>query len=59
MIAAAALGGHIRVGFGNNLSLPDGRLAPDNAALVRCVADVARALGRTLADPAEARELLR
>jgi 3-keto-5-aminohexanoate cleavage enzyme len=31
---AALLGGHIRIGFENNLQLPDGRVAPDNAALV-------------------------
>ncbi|WP_018701035.1 3-keto-5-aminohexanoate cleavage protein [Amorphus coralli] len=32
--AAAYLGGHVRVGFENNTSLPDGSAAPDNAALV-------------------------
>jgi uncharacterized protein (DUF849 family) len=32
-IAAAALGGHARVGFENNFHLPDGSLAADNAAL--------------------------
>lgn len=47
--AAAALGGHARVGFENNLHLRDGRLAPDNAALVRQAAEVAAALGRPLA----------
>ncbi|MFZ2990401.1 3-keto-5-aminohexanoate cleavage protein, partial [Ideonella sp.] len=47
--AAAALGGHVRVGFENNLCLRDGRLAPDNAALVRQVVEVAAALGRPLA----------
>lgn len=31
--AAALLGGHVRVGFENNLWLPDGSLAPGNAAL--------------------------
>jgi 3-keto-5-aminohexanoate cleavage enzyme len=48
-IAAAALGGHARVGFENNLYLRDGTLAADNAALVRQVAEGARALGRPLA----------
>lgn len=47
--AAAALGGHVRVGFENNLHLRDGSLAPDNTALVAQMAESARALGRPLA----------
>lgn len=47
--AAAAFGGHARVGFENNLLTKDGRTAPDNAALVRQAVDTARALGRPLA----------
>ncbi len=46
---AVALGGHARVGFENNLLLNNGQIAPDNAALVRQVADSARVLGRSLA----------
>ncbi|MCW5713292.1 MAG: 3-keto-5-aminohexanoate cleavage protein [Bauldia sp.] len=38
-IAGALLGGDIRVGFENNILLPDGRLAPDNVALVRAVVE--------------------
>jgi uncharacterized protein (DUF849 family) len=53
--AAAALGGHARVGFENNLRLRDGRVAPDNAALVRQAAEVAAALGRPLATAAQIR----
>jgi uncharacterized protein (DUF849 family) len=53
---AAALGGHARVGFENNLRLRDGQLAPDNAALVRQAAEVAAALGRPLASAAQIRE---
>jgi 3-keto-5-aminohexanoate cleavage enzyme len=56
-ITAATLGGHVRVGFENNLHLPDGTLAPDNAALVRGVADVARTLGLAVATPDEAKHL--
>lgn len=48
-ITAAGLGGHVRVGFENNLFLKDGSVAPDNAALVAQVAEGARALGRPLA----------
>jgi uncharacterized protein (DUF849 family) len=38
MQAAIAAGGHCRVGFENNLHLKDGTSAPDNAALVRQLA---------------------
>lgn len=38
MQAAIAAGGHCRVGFENNLHLKDGTLAPDNATLVRQLA---------------------
>lgn len=47
--AAAALGGHVRVGFENNLRLKNDQSAPDNAALVMQAADAARCLGRPLA----------
>lgn len=57
-VAAAALGGHVRVGFENNLQLKDGRRAPGNAALVEQIRGAAEALGRPLADAARARELL-
>ncbi len=54
--AAAAFGGHARVGFENNLRLRDGRVAPDNAALVAQAAEVAAALGRPLASATQIRE---
>ena len=57
-IAAAALGGHARVGFENNLYLPDGTPAPDNAALVAAVARGADAIGRPLATIEQARQLM-
>ncbi len=56
-VLAATLGGHARVGFENNLHLPDGSVAPDNAALVAAVASGAPATGRPLADAATARRL--
>jgi uncharacterized protein (DUF849 family) len=49
VMAAAAMGGHVRVGFENNLSLLNGERAPDNAALVRQAAQAAACLGRPLA----------
>jgi 3-keto-5-aminohexanoate cleavage enzyme len=35
MLAATAQGGHVRLGFENNLLLPNGEIAADNAALIR------------------------
>ncbi len=58
VMAAAALGGHGRVGFENNLYLSDGARAPDNAALIAQFGAGARLLGRPLADAATARSLL-
>lgn len=57
-LAAAALGGHVRVGFENNLLLADGSLAASNAASVEAVARSVRAIGRPLADAAEGRRLM-
>ena len=53
--AAAALGGHVRVGFENNLQLKDGQTASDNAALVKQAAEAAASLGRPLASALEIR----
>lgn len=57
--AAATLGGHARVGFENNLLLPSGARAADNAELVSAAAAGARAIGRPLADAATARRLMK
>jgi uncharacterized protein (DUF849 family) len=54
--AAAALGGHVRVGFENNLQLKDGSRAPHNAALVAQAAEAAACLGRPLATARHIRE---
>lgn len=53
--AAAALGGHVRVGFENNLYLHNGERAPDNAALVAQAASAAACLGRPLASAQQIR----
>lgn len=55
---AAALGGHVRVGFENNLWLPDGSVATDNAALIRLAAAAAAGVGRALATADEARAIM-
>lgn len=52
------LGGHIRVGFEDNIYLKKGVLASSNAALVEMAAHLAEHLGRQVASPAEAREIL-
>lgn len=57
-LTAAAMGGHVRVGFENNFLMADGSVAPDNAALVGQVADAAKLLGRTVADADQARGFL-
>ena len=57
-LTAACLDGHARVGFENNLLLPDGRVAPDNAALVAATVAGARTIARPLADAAAARALM-
>ncbi len=53
---AALLGGHVRVGFENNLLLPDGRQAGSNAELVGTVASALHMLGLNLSDAAALRE---
>ena len=58
MQSAIRLGGHCRVGFENNQLLADGSTAADNASSVSLVASNASELGRAIATPAQARELL-
>lgn len=48
MAAAMGLGGHVRVGFENNLARADGTTPLSNAELVLNVADIARRSGRGL-----------
>jgi 3-keto-5-aminohexanoate cleavage enzyme len=43
--AAALLGGHARIGFENNLTLPDGERATSNAELVGAAASALEAVG--------------
>ncbi len=57
-IASAALGGHARIGFENNLLLPDGRVARDNAELAGSFAAVAHLLGYRLSTAHDMRALL-
>ena len=58
VLAAAGLGGHVRVGFENNLRLADGRLAVSNAQLVGQATVGAPLLGREIADITATRAFL-
>lgn len=55
---AIVLGGHVRVGFEDNVKLTRSELAQSNADFVRWVSGVAGAYGRPLATVKEARDLL-
>lgn len=55
---AIALGGHVRVGFEDNIWYRKGELAASNAQLVERIARIARELDRPLATPDEARDML-
>lgn len=55
---AIIMGGHVRVGFEDNIYLSKGVPAKSNAELVEKVVRIARELGREIATPAEAREIL-
>ncbi len=56
--AAAALGGNVRVGFEDNFHLPSGKMASSNGELVDAAARIVQLQGRTVAEPAEARDIL-
>ncbi|MEO3386962.1 3-keto-5-aminohexanoate cleavage protein [Mesorhizobium sp. CAU 1741] len=59
MQRAAHSGGHARVGFENNLWLPDGAVASSNAAIVSATATAALSSQRELATAEELRRLWR
>ncbi|MCL2620188.1 MAG: 3-keto-5-aminohexanoate cleavage protein [Defluviitaleaceae bacterium] len=51
-------GGHVRVGFEDNVYLSKGVIAKSNGELVEKVVRIAKELGREIATPAEARKIL-
>ncbi len=55
---SAAMGGHVRVGLEDSLWLDKGQLAKTNADQVKRVRQIIEGLGREIATPAEAREIL-
>ena len=56
---AIAMGGHVRVGFEDNIYYRKGELADSNARFVERVVRIAREVGREPATIAEARQILR
>ncbi|WP_411959628.1 3-keto-5-aminohexanoate cleavage protein [Pseudomonas sp. s4] len=55
---AALMGGNVRVGLEDSLSISSGVLATSNAEQVRLIRDVLETLGLDIATPQEAREML-
>ncbi|APF36413.1 class III aminotransferase [Chelatococcus daeguensis] len=55
--AAVAHGGHMRIGFENNLILPEGRVAPHNGATVAAAVAAAAGSARPLASADDLRRL--
>ncbi|TJX68333.1 3-keto-5-aminohexanoate cleavage protein [Soehngenia saccharolytica] len=55
---AIVMGGHVRVGFEDNIYISKGVLAKSNGELVEKVVRLAKELGREIATPNEAREIL-
>ena len=58
-MTALALGGHVRLGFEDNVFYHRGVLAKENSELVQRVARIAHEWDRDVANPDEARRLLR
>ena len=57
-VMAIALGGHVRVGFEDNVYFRKGELASSNAQMVERIARISREMDRPLATPSEARKIL-
>ena len=57
-VMAIVMGGHVRVGFEDNIYLEKGVLAKSNGELVAKAVRLAKELGREIATPDEARKIL-
>lgn len=57
-VGAIVMGGHVRVGFEDNVYLRKGVLAKSNGELVKRVAEIADIFNREIATPDEARRIL-
>lgn len=58
-VAGIIMGGHVRVGFEDNVYISRGVLAKSNGELVEKVVRIAKEIGREIATPEEARKILR
>jgi 3-keto-5-aminohexanoate cleavage enzyme len=58
LTTAIILGGHVRVGMEDNPFLAPGQYARTNAELVEKIARISRELGREIASPDEARQMI-
>ncbi|HCJ57051.1 3-keto-5-aminohexanoate cleavage protein [Lutispora sp.] len=57
-VMAIVMGGHVRVGFEDNIFYTKGVVAESNAQLVARIARIAKECGREVAGPDEARQIL-
>ena len=57
-IMAIVMGGHVRVGFEDNIFYTKGVVADSNAQLVARIVRIAKEAGREVATPDEARQIL-
>lgn len=57
-VHAITMGGHVRIGFEDNIYYHKGVLATSNAQLAERIVRIAKELGREIATPDEAREIL-
>jgi 3-keto-5-aminohexanoate cleavage enzyme len=55
---AMIMGGHVRVGFEDNIYISKGILAKSNGELVKKAIRIAKEIGREIASPSEARKIL-
>lgn len=55
---AMAMGGHVRIGFEDNIYYHKGQLAESNAQLAERIVRIAKEMGREIATPNETREML-
>lgn len=58
IMQSCLLGGHMRVGFEDNIRMPNGEMAKGSWQLVEVAATVADCLGRPVATPDEARAIM-
>ena len=58
MLAAVAMGGHLRVGMEDNVYYGPGELARSNAQLVERAAKIIKTAGNQVATPEDAKNIL-